>query len=126
MSQTFGTGEWLPPETYKIFAKTSDITDPPPVRCWVLLDEHPDSINDAAFAVKMATDIRATQMIDFPASYHNGACGFAFADGHSEIKKWVDPRTKAPVTYTGTLALNVSQPNNPDVFWMSERSSSHR
>jgi len=26
-----------------------------------------------------------------PASYHNGACGFTFADGHSEIKKWLDP-----------------------------------
>jgi prepilin-type N-terminal cleavage/methylation domain-containing protein/prepilin-type processing-associated H-X9-DG protein len=126
MSQTFGKGDWLPVPTYRIFAKSSDITTPPPVRCWVLLDEHPDSINDAAFAVKMATTFASTQMIDFPASYHNGACGFSFADGHSEIKKWVDGRTKAKVTYTGAsgLTLNVSQPNNPDIMWMSERTSS--
>jgi prepilin-type processing-associated H-X9-DG protein len=22
---------------------------------------------------------------------HNGACGFSFADGHAEIRKWIDP-----------------------------------
>ena len=25
---------------------------------------------------------------DVPSSLHNGACGFAFADGHSEVHKW--------------------------------------
>ena len=30
---------------------------------------------------------------NLPANYHNGACGFSFADGHAEIKKWQDPDT---------------------------------
>ena len=33
--------------------KTSDITSPQPANVWVLVDENPDSINDAAFAVDM-------------------------------------------------------------------------
>ena len=30
---------------------------------------------------------------DLPASYHANAAGFSYADGHSEIHKWVDSRT---------------------------------
>ena len=59
------------------------------------LDAH---INDAAFAVQMVEDNATTgNIIDMPAAYHNGACGFSFADGHSEIKKWLDPRTVPPL-----------------------------
>jgi prepilin-type N-terminal cleavage/methylation domain-containing protein/prepilin-type processing-associated H-X9-DG protein len=59
---------------------------------------------------------------DVPASYHNGACGFAFADGHSEIKKWTDPRTKPPITRANYVPVN--QANNPDVLWLWERTTS--
>ena len=125
MSQTFGNGGWLPVANYFTYAKEGEMGAQGPSMVWVLVDEHPDSINDAAFAVQMveANNLGAARIIDFPASYHNGACGFSFADGHSEIRKWVDGRTIAPVRYTGTLPLNVASPNNPDVLWMSERSS---
>jgi prepilin-type processing-associated H-X9-DG protein len=125
MSQTFGNGSWLPSGTYRTYAKESDLDAQGPSMVWVLLDEHPDSINDAAFAVQMVKpdNLSTARIIDFPASYHNGACGFSFADGHSEIRKWVDPRTIAPAKYDNSLSLNVSTPNNRDVLWMSERSS---
>ena len=29
-----------------------------------------------------------------PASYHNGAAGFSFADGHPEVKRWMVSSTK--------------------------------
>ena len=62
-------------------------------------------------------------IVDFPASYHNDAGGLSFVDGHAEIKKWKDPRTR-PVLRTGVgLPLNVPSPNNPDVFWLMERST---
>jgi prepilin-type N-terminal cleavage/methylation domain-containing protein/prepilin-type processing-associated H-X9-DG protein len=125
MSQTFGRGTWLPSPTYKIYHKEAEIDPQGPSRTWILIDEHPDSINDAAFAVRMVEpdNLNTAHIIDFPASYHNGACGFSFADGHAEIRRWVDSRTIAPVRYTGTMALNVASPNNRDVLWMSERSS---
>ncbi len=126
MGQHFGNGGWLPTPPYRIYAKSTDLTDPGPSMVWVLLDEHPDSINDAAFANQMVTPATMGQarIIDFPASYHNGACGFSFADGHSEIRKWKDGRTIAPVRYTGSLALNVASANNIDVLWMADRTTS--
>jgi prepilin-type processing-associated H-X9-DG protein len=126
MGQHFGNGGWLPAPPFRTYAKTTDMSDPGPSMVWVLLDEHPDSINDAAFANQMVTQatLNNARIIDFPASYHNGACGFSFADGHSEIKKWKDGRTIAPVRYTGTLALNVASPNNRDVLWFAERTTS--
>ncbi|MBX3747022.1 MAG: type II secretion system protein, partial [Verrucomicrobiae bacterium] len=74
----------------KIFEKTTDVTQPSPSELWVYVDEHPDSINDGAF-FNSQTDRR---WIDLPANYHNNACGFAFSDGHSEIKKWKSSVTR--------------------------------
>jgi prepilin-type N-terminal cleavage/methylation domain-containing protein/prepilin-type processing-associated H-X9-DG protein len=56
---------------------------------WVISDEHPDSINDGC-QITATSDGDVSQWSDMPASYHNGACGFAYADGHSEI--WVCSR----------------------------------
>ena len=128
MSQAFDFGGWLPGSDYYTYGKESEIISPPPVKVWVLGDEHPDSINDAAMAVQMCdeTTVRNSRIIDFPASFHNGACGFSFADGHSEVHKWTDPRTKPLATYTGTMPLNVATGNNLDVLWWAERTSAKR
>ena len=132
MSQAIGgPGPWLPPGTtmkprqkeYKIFVKSSDLNDPGPSRIYVLLDEHPDSINAGGFANMMVENPAAARIVDFPASYHNGAAGISFADGHAEIKKWNDPRTMPPVKYDNQLRLNVPSPNNPDVIWLAERTT---
>jgi prepilin-type N-terminal cleavage/methylation domain-containing protein/prepilin-type processing-associated H-X9-DG protein len=125
MSQTFDNGDWLPAAEYFTYAKEAEMGAQGPTMVWVLVDEHPDSINDAAFAVQMVApnNMGAARIIDYPASYHNGACGFSFADGHSEIRKWVDGRTVVPVRYNDDLPLNVASPNNLDVLWMAERSS---
>jgi prepilin-type N-terminal cleavage/methylation domain-containing protein/prepilin-type processing-associated H-X9-DG protein len=133
MSQAFGPGDWLDPagfqanvtsKKYRVYYKTSDIVDPGPAQCYVLLDEHPDSINAGGFANMMVESPATARIIDFPASYHNGAAGISFADGHAEIKRWLDPRTKPPVRYDGNLTLNVPSPNNPDMIWLADRTSS--
>jgi prepilin-type N-terminal cleavage/methylation domain-containing protein/prepilin-type processing-associated H-X9-DG protein len=67
---------------YRQYLKQSQV--PRPSKTWLMLDEHPDSINDGYFINNPV----AGAWQDIPASYHNGACGFSFADGHSEIKKW--------------------------------------
>jgi prepilin-type processing-associated H-X9-DG protein len=61
-------------------------------KTWVFSDEHPDSINDGIQYTPTA-DKEDDQWSDLPASYHNGACGFAFADGHSEIHRWMNHNT---------------------------------
>jgi prepilin-type N-terminal cleavage/methylation domain-containing protein/prepilin-type processing-associated H-X9-DG protein len=120
------TGSWLPAPPYKTYRKKSDINVPAPSMMWVMMDEHPDGINAGGFANAMVEpeNMRSARIVDFPASYHNGAAGISFADGHAEIKKWLDPRTKPPVKYNGSLQLNVPSANNVDVLWLAQRTSS--
>ena len=92
--------------------KTSDLRIPGPADSWVFVDEHPDSINDAGlFSPYLA------EWIDLPASYHCGSCGFAFADGHSEIHKWKVATTRQPVRLVDLDHIPVAA-NDPDVQWM--------
>jgi len=110
---------------FKVFMKSSDFNGGSPSMVHVFADEHPDSINNGAFGVWMADPANPAKayIFDFPASTHNGACGFSFTDGHAEIRKWVDGRTKAPIRYSSTLALGVDSPNNRDMIWLSEHTS---
>lgn len=114
---------------WRVYSKLSDMTIPGPSMTFVLLDEREDSINDAYFVVNMSgSDPRnpaAYQLPDGPANYHNNAAGFAFADGHSEIKKWVDPKTLIPVK-AGRSWPGGGAPNSKDVEWMQERSTRRR
>jgi prepilin-type N-terminal cleavage/methylation domain-containing protein/prepilin-type processing-associated H-X9-DG protein len=123
-------GGWLAPggynesqRRYKVYQRLSDIVQPGPASLWVLMDEHPDSINAGGFANQMIENESQARIIDFPASYHNGAAGISFADGHAEIRKWMDARTRPAPKYNGTLALNVASPNNRDMIWLAERTS---
>jgi len=83
---------------YRAYLKMNDITVPSPSMAWVFLDEREDSINDGEMVVGMfgyPDQPSQWKIVDYPASYHLGAAGFAFADGHSEIRKWRDPDTLA-------------------------------
>ncbi len=111
--------------TYRMFLKESDFVAPGPSKTWVFVDEHPDGINDALIGMKMpAASAWPTFTVwdDLPASYHNGACGFSFADGHSEIHKWLDANTRAPILKqspsTGTGKTSIR-----DNAWMVERTT---
>lgn len=127
MSHVFSDGEFLPSSgppgfTYRTYGKLAQI--PIPGKTWVLIDEHPDSINDMDFCVEMVKpDAVNARIIDFPASYHGGAAGMAFADGHSEIHKWKGSKIKPPVTGTSlTLKVPAGDSLN-DVKWLSENTS---
>jgi prepilin-type processing-associated H-X9-DG protein len=90
---------------YRAYIKDSDFTVPGSSKLWLFVDEHPDSINDGLFAVDMTMPPFSyptyVKWEDVPASYHNGACGFGFCDGHAEIKKWLDSQSKAPILGAG-------------------------
>jgi len=123
MSQVFDDGTWLPAPAWRTYRTMTSIVNP--VKTWVLVDEHPDSINDPAFAVKMAKpDAKTADIIDVPASYHNGACGFSFCDGHAEIHKWRGSRIKVPVKNKDlALPLGPAGDSLKDVLWMSENTT---
>jgi prepilin-type N-terminal cleavage/methylation domain-containing protein/prepilin-type processing-associated H-X9-DG protein len=112
------SGPWQ--NIYKHIKKTTDFQYPSPSETWVYLDEHPCSINDAGFF-----NPSASAWIDQPASYHNGAAGFSFADGHSEIHKWIASLSTAQAkavntTVNGVTATSVGA-KDKDISWMSYR-----
>jgi prepilin-type N-terminal cleavage/methylation domain-containing protein/prepilin-type processing-associated H-X9-DG protein len=111
-------------DKYIIFRRYSDIVIPPPAQAWVLIDEREDSINDGLFQTNLKNRGATARIVDYPASYHNRAAGLSFADGHAEIKRWLDPRTTPLLKPGAPIPLDVSSPNNPDVAWLQERSSS--
>jgi len=110
---------------YRIYRKSTDFLDPGPGRTFVFLDEREDSINDGMFVVDMLVFPTSTQsIVDFPASYHGGAGGFSFVDGHSELKKWSnrlisEPPLKDEVRPYPTPLGGYDK----DVQWMQERAT---
>jgi prepilin-type N-terminal cleavage/methylation domain-containing protein/prepilin-type processing-associated H-X9-DG protein len=108
-------GPWNP-GLYKHITKTSDFVYPGPSETWVYLDEHPDSINDAGFF----NPTTPTHFVDLPASYHNGAGGFSFADGHSEIHRWTGVVKNYPIRMTPFGGAD-GRAGDADVKWMAYR-----
>jgi prepilin-type N-terminal cleavage/methylation domain-containing protein/prepilin-type processing-associated H-X9-DG protein len=115
-----GNAESGPWDTiYKHIKKTSEFIYPGPSETWVFLDEHPCSINDAGFF-----NPYVSSWVDQPASYHNGAAGVAFADGHSEVHKWTASlnTTAAKRVDTSLNAVTATAVRgDKDLSWMSYR-----
>lgn len=104
--------------TWRTYGKSADFIDPGPAQTWVLVDEDAKSLNDGGFAVGMVSP----QWIDWPGTYHNMACGFAFADGHSEIHKWKNGDTLLKGA-ASTVTIRSKPPT--DWLWIRERTSAH-
>lgn len=98
-------GTWSPDDPNRIYVDgtmTGDhnirvLNKPGPSQVWVILDEHPDSISDAEFQFRPGYPPTSYQWQDMPASLHDWNCSLSFADGHSIIHKWMDPRTRQRV-----------------------------
>ena len=128
MSQVFSRGEWLEgtfnagQTTWRVYSKLSGIVFPSTT--FVFVDELPGSINDSAFAWAASgntpLDTGPGRIIDLPGNWHNGACGFAFSDGHGEIHKWKGSLLLTePNGDNSTPALNISAGSSfIDARWM--------
>ena len=95
-----------------------------PTELWVFVDEHPDSINDGWNIMNPNSD---GSWVDLPASYHNGGCGYSFADNHAEITVWKDKVPKLePVRQQqrNGFANNGRRRGYNDYWWVIERSTS--
>ncbi|MHC1763270.1 MAG: type II secretion system protein [Verrucomicrobiia bacterium] len=99
--------------THYTFRKMSEIVPISPSQAFVFIDEHPDAIDDGYFLVFVN---RHHLWGNMPANYHNGACGFSFADGHSEVHKWQDRDTLSQ-----KIVANPTAPR--DVPWIQIRTT---
>ena len=113
----------------KVFRKQSDISGRiGPAMAWVTMDESDNTINDAWLVVDARVNAATAPAngpyvntwIDIPASYHAGAGGLSFADGHAEIKRWRDPTIlkRSPL-----FTASQQAPGYADIRWLQPRSS---
>ena len=119
---------------YRQFFKIEQI--PHPTDIFVFLDEHPDSINDGYFVDREAGSTVSNwggngtpnnEWRKLPASYHNHAAAFSFADGHASFHHWLRAATIVPaVAHVASLPINIpaTPPSEDDDFeWVIEHMS---
>ena len=103
---------------YKQLFKMADIASPSEI--FVFLDEHPDSIDDGYFVNRAYYP----EWIDLPASYHNRAGTFSFADGHCTLHRWVVPGTyPAPQPDAAGLPIDLDGADHSDFNWVVQHMS---
>jgi prepilin-type N-terminal cleavage/methylation domain-containing protein/prepilin-type processing-associated H-X9-DG protein len=125
VSVTVASPSQIPGRTYsdRGITKLSRLTKPGPAMTFVTIDEHPDSIDDALFHPTGGYSLGNGIIRNIPASYHyGGGANLSFADGHSEIKKWKDARTKPPIIGSKQPVGGGNQPSpgNEDLMWIND------
>jgi prepilin-type N-terminal cleavage/methylation domain-containing protein/prepilin-type processing-associated H-X9-DG protein len=135
MSQVFGKGEWLDgdkqngQDKWLTYSKLTDVRSP--TETIVFLDEHPNSINDAAFAIQCTgnqpSDFWTSAiLIDYPGNFHNGAAEFSFADGHADMHRWQGNTIKKQPMQNGSNAgiqlrkAATTQLDAKDIQWLAQ------
>lgn len=114
-----GTQTWVVANRkYPICSNAAQVKSP--AYMFVIADEREESINDGMFATEPDT---LYQLIDFPASYHNNAGGFSFADGHCELHRWTDPRTMPVLRQGQLMQLNLNLGGDKDVLWLAQHAA---
>jgi prepilin-type N-terminal cleavage/methylation domain-containing protein/prepilin-type processing-associated H-X9-DG protein len=112
---------------WRTYGRLADMTDPSPASLFIIAEnaqtpDHQSAIVDGNFDVIMQT--QPTKMSDWPGTRHNFAGMLSFADGHGEIHKWTDGRTRVPSGFLSSDAwLHQSDPDNPDILWIQARTS---
>ena len=108
----FGWTSWY------VAKKSTDFHSPGPSDVWVFSDEHPDSIDDDAM---YTASYPVTKFTELPGTQHGGACGLAFADGHSEIHRWKGPTLTAHLNVTFATVQQVTCTlTDPDMLWLAD------
>jgi prepilin-type N-terminal cleavage/methylation domain-containing protein len=76
---------WSP---WYVAKKTTEFRGPGPSECWVIMDEHPDSIDDGEL---YTPSYPVTVFTELPGNQLAHGCGLVFADGHAEQHIWKGP-----------------------------------
>ncbi len=99
---------------------------------FVFVDERADSINDAFFVVDRTNTgnilgvgpVTPYYIVDYPASYHDGAAVISFADGHVEAHRWLESTTTPP---EGMAVPRVhTSATDRDMEWLQQRATEER
>jgi len=131
-------GGWTWANPYMIYLKMGDIiagSSPGPAKTFIFLDEREDCINWGNYMQEMDGYPGTTPALrslyqfeqDMPGNYHNLAAGFSFADGHSEVHKWLNWPATWPIhredAYWMSSQMPIHCPGSRDVFWIQDHTT---
>jgi prepilin-type N-terminal cleavage/methylation domain-containing protein len=106
---------------YAAYIKATELVRLAPVNCAVFLEENMCSMNDGYLQVKNGSPVWP----DVPGSYHIWNCGFSWADGHADMRKWSTGVLKIPVVFgyrNSSISTGVA---NADYNWWDQHTSVH-
>jgi len=108
---------------FETYLKVSQLAADQPDNRFVFMDVNPASICTPAFGV----DMTLQTWIHLPSFLHRQGGVVAFADGHIEVHRWQDRRTRVQLPNgSGFIPHGTASPNNPDLNWISTRTSSKK
>jgi prepilin-type N-terminal cleavage/methylation domain-containing protein len=96
--------------------KMSAITEPS--RIFVMLDEHPDYLNDGIFFMH---PVDRGHWHDVPSSLHAGSGSLSYADGHAGTHRWKFSSDRTKVGYSPILSSGFAGNEKVDMNWLIER-----
>ena len=109
--------------SFRVHLKTAQLASDSPAIRFAFMDVNPASICTPAFGVNMSQE----NFIHYPSSFHRGVGVVAFADGHIESHKWVDARTRVGLPPGEQyIPHNQASPNNPDLQWIRDRTTTRK
>jgi prepilin-type N-terminal cleavage/methylation domain-containing protein/prepilin-type processing-associated H-X9-DG protein len=131
---------------YPVYFKTTDLVSqlsPGPAQTFVFIDERYDCINWGNYMTDMSGDYDHNSgefafSEDMPAFYHNNSGTLSFADGHAEIRHWLNVKYTMPAltpvstldsspdnavgAINGPAADGFPAPRDVDVAWLQAHS----
>lgn len=114
-------GSWLSgnhsctASNWRTYGKASDIVNPSPSNLFIMMEEDPWSINDGYFSFSAGV----AKWVDYPSALHNSAGVVGFADGHAELRKWVESSTRL----TGIALTRPIASDDRDWLWLKARTT---
>jgi prepilin-type N-terminal cleavage/methylation domain-containing protein len=130
LNVAFGIGDWIPASSMKLYSKYGSIDRP--ANTFTFIDQHPNDINDANFAIQADP---SPEVVDRVGPFHSAGhgSGLSYADGHAEIHAWlgnnIDPPW-IPNNTTHYLGYGFHPSSDPsdmaDAAWLATRASVHQ
>ena len=118
MGNLYGLNTYNP--GYKSYSKTTDLGGVlPPSMALIWCEENICNLNDGYLQVNN----NLPDWPDVPGSYHNGAMGASFGDGHVELHAWLTPVLRIPVVFGFTASNIGTTGTNPDYAWWHQHTA---
>ncbi|MEN6384739.1 MAG: type II secretion system protein [Phycisphaerales bacterium] len=109
-------GDWVLPKYAALFKKTVDIKGPSDKMVFIeMMDRR--GVNQGPFWVEPG-DTTYSVWINTPGIYHNKITGIGFADGHSEMRRWVSATTVKLCSQQASGSASFSRDTKEDLLYL--------